>query len=60
MDMDIDETAKEKQGKPVVVILVGAPGSGMSTFCEHVYLLRTCHALHSPLCLRLPGYYQKW
>ncbi|KAM0991528.1 hypothetical protein ACFX2I_009900 [Malus domestica] len=36
MDMDIDETAKEKQGKPVVVILVGAPGSGMSTFCEHV------------------------
>ncbi|TQD94260.1 hypothetical protein C1H46_020074 [Malus baccata] len=38
MDMDIDEAAKgeEKQGKPVVVILVGAPGSGKSTFCEHV------------------------
>ncbi|KAM1687092.1 hypothetical protein FF2_034523 [Malus domestica] len=35
MDMDIDETAKEKQGKPVV-ILVGAPGSGKFTFCEHV------------------------
>ncbi|KAM1867340.1 hypothetical protein ACFX13_010081 [Malus domestica] len=41
MDMDIDETAKEKQGKPVVVILVGAPGSGKSTFCEHV--MRSTH-----------------
>ncbi|XP_008243317.1 PREDICTED: transcription factor bHLH140 [Prunus mume] len=38
MDMDIDETAKgeEKHGKPIVVILMGAPGSGKSTFCEQV------------------------
>ncbi|KAM2124282.1 hypothetical protein ACFX1Q_014891 [Malus domestica] len=27
---------EEKQGKPVVVILVGAPGTGKSTFCENV------------------------
>lgn len=27
---------EEKHGKPIVVILMGAPGSGKSTFCEHV------------------------
>ncbi|KAM1094989.1 hypothetical protein ACFX2B_009794 [Malus domestica] len=27
---------------------------------RQVYLLRTCHALHSPLGSCLPGYYQKW
>ncbi|KAL2337721.1 hypothetical protein Fmac_012167 [Flemingia macrophylla] len=36
MDMDVDETSAPKEGKPVLVILVGAPGSGKSTFCEEV------------------------
>ncbi|KAM2243163.1 hypothetical protein EV1_010013 [Malus domestica] len=37
MDMDIILSRREeKQGKPVVVILVSAPGTGKSTFCEHV------------------------
>ncbi|KAM1525475.1 hypothetical protein ACFX10_009935 [Malus domestica] len=45
--MDIDETAKEKQGNPVVVVLVGTPRNGKSTFCEHVMrstrpLVRIC------------------
>ncbi|KAJ6299878.1 hypothetical protein OIU76_020805 [Salix suchowensis] len=36
-DMDIDNKGEEEQkGKPVMVILVGAPGSGKSTFCERV------------------------
>ncbi|KAJ6316049.1 hypothetical protein OIU78_019348 [Salix suchowensis] len=34
-DMDIDNK-EEQKGKPVMVILVGAPGSGKSTFCERV------------------------
>ncbi|XP_008442389.2 transcription factor bHLH140 [Cucumis melo] len=40
MDMDTDENSnakgKEGQGKLIMVILVGAPGSGKSTFCELV------------------------
>ncbi|KAL5740355.1 hypothetical protein ACOSQ2_029535 [Xanthoceras sorbifolium] len=40
MEMDIDNTCKtkgeEEKAKPIIVILVGAPGSGKSTFCEHV------------------------
>ncbi|CAK8569770.1 unnamed protein product [Lathyrus sativus] len=37
MDMDLDQTSHHnKDGKPVLVILVGAPGSGKSTFCEDV------------------------
>ncbi|RDX69924.1 Transcription factor bHLH140, partial [Mucuna pruriens] len=36
MDMDVDETSAPKEGKTVLVILVGAPGSGKSTFCEDV------------------------
>ncbi|GAV73582.1 Macro domain-containing protein/DcpS_C domain-containing protein/AAA_33 domain-containing protein [Cephalotus follicularis] len=41
MDMDIiDNSSKpegeEEKGKAIVVILIGAPGSGKSTFCEHV------------------------
>ena len=27
---------EEEKGKPIVAILVGAPGSGKSTFCENV------------------------
>ncbi|XP_004302540.1 PREDICTED: transcription factor bHLH140 [Fragaria vesca subsp. vesca] len=39
MDMDVDEPTKvdqETQAKPIIVILMGAPGSGKSTFCEQV------------------------
>ncbi|CAN0927839.1 Transcription factor bHLH140 [Linum grandiflorum] len=42
MDVDSEETSKPQEvgdvtGKrPIVAILVGAPGSGKSTFCEHV------------------------
>ncbi|KAI9154186.1 hypothetical protein LWI28_022347 [Acer negundo] len=40
MEMDIDDSCKargeEERAKPIVVILMGAPGSGKSTFCEHV------------------------
>lgn len=37
-EMDCEPTSKEGegQGKPIVVLLMGAPGSGKSTFCEHV------------------------
>ncbi|KAK8359859.1 hypothetical protein V6Z12_A04G123900 [Gossypium hirsutum] len=44
MEMDIDGACKPKdeegkaKGKPIVAILVGAPGSGKSTFCENVML----------------------
>ncbi|XP_038688379.1 transcription factor bHLH140 isoform X2 [Tripterygium wilfordii] len=34
--MDVDIKGEEEKGKPIVVILVGAPGSGKSTFCDHV------------------------
>ncbi|KAL6142302.1 hypothetical protein ACLB2K_060585 [Fragaria x ananassa] len=39
MDVDVDEPTKvdqETQAKPIIVILMGAPGSGKSTFCEQV------------------------
>ncbi|KAG5060395.1 hypothetical protein JHK87_001424 [Glycine soja] len=36
MDMDVEEASAPKERKPVLVILVGAPGSGKSTFCEEV------------------------
>ncbi|KAF7845305.1 Transcription factor bHLH140 [Senna tora] len=36
MDMDVDEASKPKEEKLLLVILVGAPGSGKSTFCEEV------------------------
>ncbi|XP_031280257.1 transcription factor bHLH140-like isoform X1 [Pistacia vera] len=40
MDMDVDDTCKAggegEKGKPIVVLLVGAPGSGKSTFCDQV------------------------
>ncbi|KAF2306426.1 hypothetical protein GH714_017973 [Hevea brasiliensis] len=32
----LTEKSGEEETKPIVVILVGAPGSGKSTFCEHV------------------------
>ncbi|KAL8196717.1 hypothetical protein R6Q57_024560 [Mikania cordata] len=32
---------EEKDRKPIVVILVGAPGSGKSTFCDHVMRVST-------------------
>ncbi|XP_054791901.1 LOW QUALITY PROTEIN: transcription factor bHLH140-like [Prosopis cineraria] len=34
--MDVDETSKPKEEKLLLVMLVGAPGSGKSTFCEEV------------------------
>ncbi|KAK7390348.1 hypothetical protein VNO78_25653 [Psophocarpus tetragonolobus] len=34
--MEVDETSAPKEGNPALVILVGAPGSGKSTFCEEV------------------------
>ncbi|XP_042487098.1 transcription factor bHLH140 isoform X2 [Macadamia integrifolia] len=37
MEVDGENTLKEeKSGKNIVVILIGAPGSGKSTFCENV------------------------
>ncbi|XP_057742935.1 transcription factor bHLH140 isoform X1 [Arachis stenosperma] len=36
MDMDVDGASRPKEGKAILVILVGAPGSGKSTFCEEV------------------------
>ncbi|KAJ4845470.1 hypothetical protein Tsubulata_033911 [Turnera subulata] len=40
MDMEIDDAPKpegeQDMGKPIVLILVGAPGSGKSTFCDNV------------------------
>ncbi|KAK1421710.1 hypothetical protein QVD17_24262 [Tagetes erecta] len=47
MEVDDDETMKPNNKaeadhpKPIVVILVGAPGSGKSTFCDHVMRLST-------------------
>lgn len=32
---------EEEKGKPIIVILVGAPGSGKSTFCDQVMRLST-------------------
>ncbi|KAK7287433.1 hypothetical protein RIF29_00710 [Crotalaria pallida] len=36
MEMDIGKASGPKEPNPVLVILVGAPGSGKSTFCEEV------------------------
>ncbi|GLT92726.1 hypothetical protein SLE2022_105500 [Rubroshorea leprosula] len=41
MEMDIDATSEVQggegnKGKQIVVVLVGAPGSGKSTFCENI------------------------
>ncbi|XP_044502027.1 transcription factor bHLH140 isoform X2 [Mangifera indica] len=40
MDMDVDDTGKtggeKEKEKPIVLLLVGAPGSGKSTFCDYV------------------------
>ncbi|XP_031280300.1 transcription factor bHLH140-like isoform X2 [Pistacia vera] len=40
MDTDVDDTCKAggegEKGKPIVVLLMGAPGSGKSTFCDQV------------------------
>ncbi|XP_047148774.1 transcription factor bHLH140 isoform X2 [Vigna umbellata] len=41
--MDVDETSAPREGKPVMVILVGAPGSGKSTFGEDVMRSSTRH-----------------
>ncbi|KAM0991533.1 hypothetical protein ACFX2C_009907 [Malus domestica] len=65
MDMDIDETAKDTPLLKNVVVAFGdhktcRSNIGGCAWKRQVYLLRTCHALHSPLGLRLPGYYQNW
>ncbi|WMV45028.1 hypothetical protein MTR67_038413 [Solanum verrucosum] len=36
-----DEAKEEGKGKPVMVILIGAPGSGKSTFCDLVMRVST-------------------
>ncbi|KAF3448120.1 hypothetical protein FNV43_RR08831 [Rhamnella rubrinervis] len=52
MDMEIDDDTsrpkgsimfegREEKGKPIMVIMVGAPGSGKSTFCDQVMRLST-------------------
>ncbi|KAM1949511.1 hypothetical protein ACFX15_009555 [Malus domestica] len=71
MDMDIDETAKDTppQKRRVlqfsVIVAFGdhktcRSNIGGCAWKRQVYLLRTYHALHSPLGSRLPGYYQNW
>ncbi|KAJ4979484.1 hypothetical protein NE237_010264 [Protea cynaroides] len=43
MEVDYEITStEEKTGKNIVVILVGAPGSGKSTFCENVMSAARC------------------
>lgn len=37
-----DETNEQGKPKPVMVIMVGAPGSGKSTFCDLVMRVSTC------------------
>uniref|UniRef100_A0A5B7BT05 Transcription factor bHLH140 n=1 Tax=Davidia involucrata TaxID=16924 RepID=A0A5B7BT05_DAVIN len=43
MDVDSETVSKgeEEQRKAIVLILVGAPGSGKSTFCDHVMQVST-------------------
>ncbi|KAF3448118.1 hypothetical protein FNV43_RR08828 [Rhamnella rubrinervis] len=44
METDDDTSrpkGKEEKGKPIMVIMVGAPGSGKSTFCDQVMSLST-------------------
>ncbi|XP_019058413.1 PREDICTED: transcription factor bHLH140 [Tarenaya hassleriana] len=36
MDMEIDDSPEGEKTEPTVVMLVGAPGSGKSTFCDTV------------------------
>ncbi|XP_071722926.1 transcription factor bHLH140 [Rutidosis leptorrhynchoides] len=40
-DEIIESKDEENKSKPIVVILIGAPGSGKSTFCDHVMKVST-------------------
>ncbi|XP_010253810.1 PREDICTED: transcription factor bHLH140 isoform X2 [Nelumbo nucifera] len=48
MEVDCQNKSRDENRKDIVVILVGAPGSGKSTFCEDV--MRTAHRPWVRIC----------